>query len=93
MHTNLSDEVKQHYLKIKFRCVLNSSKNNQQLTDQLYNQLCGYTDGNPKIKNIRGDADTLLAIADYMRTLIAPTPKSAAKEAKLDNDEKGKSKK
>lgn len=62
------EEEKQEHLKNLFYIAL-QMKDKQTYTDQLYNQLCGYTDLQPKINNVTGDWETLIATANHTREL------------------------
>lgn len=54
-------------LELKLRYALKGTR--QDLTDMLYNELCGYGLGLPaKVKNIKGDADTLLSLAAVIKS-------------------------
>lgn len=61
-----------NYLQLKFRCAFQSGKINQRLVDQLFHELCGYSDANPKVNNIQEEgADTFIAIANLIRELVS----------------------
>lgn len=62
MRTGLDSGELRDDLKLKFRHALDGT--NQQLTDQLYKQLCGQSIGCEFTTNVRGDADTLIDLAD-----------------------------
>lgn len=62
MRTGLDSGELRDDLKLKFRHALNGT--NQQLTDQLYKQLCGQSIGCEFTANVCGDADTLIDLAD-----------------------------
>lgn len=64
-----SKEDSINLLEEKFRYALLS--NNEKLTDQFFHELCGEADLTPDIKQIKGDPDTLIALAKKIRNLNA----------------------
>ena len=62
----LQDDYFQN-LEKKFAHALHGTQ--QELTDRLYNELCGHGLGAVKVHNIEGKAQTLLSLAEQMRIL------------------------
>jgi hypothetical protein len=80
--SNDSDEEKRKLLENKFRyALLISEKDEKQVpVAQLFHELCGYKDLQPDISPLKGDPDTLIAIARKMNALLSESP--AAKKIK-----------
>lgn len=62
-----NQEEKQQYLEMKFRHALLGTR--QELTDRLYQEICGYSLTDDYVRNIKGDADILIALAQKMQNL------------------------
>lgn len=68
--SNLRVDEKLKLLESKFVRALESGETNANLSAQLFHELCGFTDLNPPNKTIKGDAETLITLAEQMRALV-----------------------
>jgi hypothetical protein len=66
---NNEDERIVHLEKL-FYCAMNSGEVNSQLTKQYFHELCGYTDLQPKIAEVKGDYEVLINLAGQIRGLV-----------------------
>ena len=67
---NLDENTKLEILETKFTCALNGGKKSASLAAQLFHELCGYTDIQPKVTDLKGDAVTLVTLARQIRQLV-----------------------
>ena len=70
-YIELDEKTRLEYQERQFRLRFITPKlpDNQERLDRLYDELCGNNGMNPRVKNIKGDPDVLLALAKELREL------------------------